>query len=234
MMGVSNALKLFILSFSSGLEWRIDYGGAKLTVRGKSTDVNFARGIFSRNEYPVLCDPESCDLIIDAGANVGYSVAFFRRNYANAKIVALEIEKSNYSLLCQNTAAMYGVECRNEALWKTVSKVKIVNPDSSRDGFLEKGDFHVVPSNDGDILATTICEILDQNAGARKIIVKLDIEGAEAEIFENARDWIGRVEYVFLEVHGCWKQIFDHLVDVNYRGSARGEYFIIQNLDVVQ
>jgi len=230
-MGLLNAAKLFILSFSPGRKWRIHYGDFELCVRGQSTDVNFARGIFSRLEYPVLSGADSFDLIIDGGSNVGYSVAFFRQNYPKAKIVALEIEQSNYSLLCENTASMKGVECRNEALWKEATRVKIANPDSDRSGFLEKGEFHVAPCKDGNIQSTTILEILARYPLARGIIVKLDIEGAEAEVFKDVKDWIRRVEYVFVEVHGCWKQVFDSLINVNYRGVMRGEYFIIQNLD---
>ena len=49
---------------------------------------------------------------------------------------------------------MKGVECRNEALWKTVTKVEIANPDSDRTGFLEKGEFRVVPSENGFIQTT--------------------------------------------------------------------------------
>ena len=70
---------------------------------GASTDVNFARAIFSRNEYPVLESADAFDLIIDGGANVGYAAAFFRKHYPNAAIVALEIEIHQISSCCART-----------------------------------------------------------------------------------------------------------------------------------
>jgi len=64
--------------------------------------------VFTLREYTVLCDP-AIDLVIDAGANVGYSVAYFAQNYPGAKIVAIEPEADNYVVLSKNIAKATGI-----------------------------------------------------------------------------------------------------------------------------
>lgn len=43
-----------------------------------------------------VADPK---LIIDAGANVGYSSVYFAKMYPRAKAIAFEVEQSNFDML---------------------------------------------------------------------------------------------------------------------------------------
>ena len=70
---------------------------------GKSSDRGVLRQIFTNREYESvqLTNPLT---IIDLGANVGYSSAYFLSRYAEAKVISIEPDPSNFRLLQQNLA----------------------------------------------------------------------------------------------------------------------------------
>src|SRR5688572_17981519 len=78
--------------------------------RPNSSDVHTFREIFLRQEYaiqlPAAIKPQ---VIIDAGANVGFTTLFFLKRYPNAKILSLEPDNQNYELLKRNTSGYSGV-----------------------------------------------------------------------------------------------------------------------------
>ena len=191
-----------------------------LTVRGGTSDPLLVYSVFTLREYPVLCDP-AIDLVIDAGANVGYSVAYFAQNYPGAKIVAIEPEPDNYVVLCKNIAKTTGVVSHNRALWYRHANVRLANPGS------QTMCFRFVECAEGGLPSMTLSDIIQDHRGPGKILLKLDIEGAEAAIFERDASWLANVDYVFIEIHACWQQVFRALYPYNYSARINGENVII-------
>jgi len=48
----------------------------------------------------------NADLIIDAGANVGYSSVYFLSNFPNCRVIAIEPDGDNFASLQKNLAPM--------------------------------------------------------------------------------------------------------------------------------
>jgi hypothetical protein len=73
-----------------------------LILRRNTSDKHVFRQIFITKDYniPLKIKPK---LIVDAGANVGYSSLWFSRKYPKSKIIAIEPEDSNYEVLIKNT-----------------------------------------------------------------------------------------------------------------------------------
>lgn len=46
-------------------------------------------------------------------------------------------------------------------------------------------------------------ELLDEHSASGPVLVKMDIEGAEIALFEQAGPWLGRVQGVLVEPHGA-------------------------------
>ena len=154
--------------------------------------------------------------IIDGGANIGGASVFFANRYPTAEIVAIEPEEENFKLLKYNAEAYPKVKPIHAALWHRDKKLAV--------GF---GDLHCGPSgymtsegNDVSHLETTrgiTIEKIFRESGFDYIdILKLDIEGAEKEIFSedgNYQSWLPYVKVLIVELHdrmkrGCSRNLF--------------------------
>jgi hypothetical protein len=84
--------------------------------------------------------------------------------------------------------------------------------------------------------AVTIGELL-KNSGYEKIdILKLDIEGAEKEIFSDGyEDWLGKVNIIIIELHdwyrpGCSEAVYSALNKYKFISYKKGENTIFIKL----
>jgi FkbM family methyltransferase len=218
-----DALKLFLSNYSS-FDMAVRPRGylAPFFIRAKTSDMSVFKEIFIRKEYPIPGD-NGISLIIDAGANVGYASVYFAEQLRHVKIVALEPELSNFQQLLKNTSAYPNIECKHAGLWKSSTRLSIANPAAAKFAIrLEEG------AGVNDIPTTTVKDLLEEYKPSGKVLLKLDIEGAEREVISNCQTWINRVDYVYVEIHDCWKQVFDGLVCCDYTARISGEYVIIQ------
>lgn len=75
-----------------------------LTVRAESSDIEVFHQIFIEEEYGGLDGLRGVDLVIDGGANVGYSAAYFLSIFPDCHVVAVEPEPGNYAILQKRAA----------------------------------------------------------------------------------------------------------------------------------
>jgi len=220
--GLVGSLKL-LLAFWTNLTVKIQQKGylRGFYMRGGTSDPILVYNIFTRKEYPLIDDP-SVRLIIDAGANAGYATIYFAHNYPKAKIIALEPEHSNYLQLKRNTEGYANVEVLEKGLWFRPARLKVSNPSSEKWGFI----FEEV-EGDG-VPCSTMPILFEQYHSSGGILVKMDIEGAESQIFEKDPSWIGLTDYIFIEIHNGWKSIFDALSKTDYEAWISSENVIIK------
>ena len=171
-----------------------------LIMRRGTTDQYTFLKIFLLREYNVHLDFKP-EFIIDAGANVGYSSIFFNMIYPKASIVAIEPEESNYNILKKNTNHIKNIHAIKAGLWSKRGYLNIIGEDlpEKKDSFItilaKKGIKSGVP-------ATTIKEILKKYNKNSIDILKMDIEGAEKEVFSrNYLSWIDKVKVIMIELH---------------------------------
>lgn len=164
-------------------------------VRAGTDDVGTVINNFVRCEYGKV----PCELIpatiIDAGAYIGDTSAFFLSRYPNARVIALEPSAIN-SAVAEKNLAPYGerVSLRRAALGAERGTVRLAG-DQTAARIAEWGD--VVPM-------VTISDLLREIPGGRVDLLKLDIEGAERLVLgEAAIEWLGCVRCIVLETHGC-------------------------------
>ncbi len=69
-------------------------------------------------------------------------------------------------------------------------------------------------------------------------LLKIDIEGAELELFQsNYEQWLPRVKVVVIELHdhlrpGCSSAFNNAINSINHRKAQQGENIIIYNQDL--
>lgn len=198
-----------------------------LLCRPGTSDPSVFHQIFLEREYAALEEVTAPTLIIDCGANVGYSSAYFLSVFPTAHVVAIEPESSNFGMLRRNLS-VFGERVRmlQSAVWSKSCGL-IIDKHSFRDG--REWSTSVRAAQDGeapDIMATDIATILGDTGLAEISILKIDIEGSEVEVFSsNYQSWINKVQTIAIELHDneCERVFFQALQDLPFKIKQYGE-----------
>ncbi len=138
-------------------------------------------------------------VILDAGANMGVTSIYFANRYPKAKIFAVEPEPSNYALLVKNIRPYPSIVPVHAALWNRDGEVSVSLPDPST-GAVGNWAFFTHEGEGIRVRAVSMESLLRELALDTVDFVKVDIEGAEVEIFESP-DWVNRVRALAIETH---------------------------------
>jgi len=137
-------------------------------------------------------------LIIDCGGNIGLATIWFAAAFPQAKIFVIEPEKGNLEILRRNTRH-FGerVTVLEGGIWNESGRLHIVNPDSGAMAFRVTA----ASSTQLDSMrAYTVDEVCALAKSEAPFIVKLDIEGAQRNLFLSNTDWVGRTDLITLEL----------------------------------
>ena len=196
-----------------------------LLLRGKTSDRLTFQKIFVDGEYDIDLgfSPRS---ILDAGANVGYASIFFAQRYPEALIIAVEPEESNFRLLRHNTANYTNILCVQKALWPRRTNLLIENSSGQPDAFwVRESD----AAANGTIPTCTISDLLRDHRTDHFDLLKIDIEGAEKELFEEmtSSHWLVMARAVIIETHdwlkpGCTRAV-EHAMTSNWAHFRRSQ-----------
>lgn len=217
---------------------RLPVPGARheVLVRRGTADTVVFEEVFFQGQCTFGIECEGAGLIVDAGAHVGLTTVFFALQYPRATIVALEPERSNFHLLRANTAAFRNVRAVNAALWHHPAKLCLANPGS------DTWTFRFVPpgptAGAGSEAGATFVEAITMDAllapyGTRRVsLLKMNIEGAEAEVLRASASWLHRVDSLAVELHdwlrpGCADALDQACPPGRYLRSRSGEFTVL-------
>ena len=175
-------------------------------LRLRTTDVSVFHEILLAGEYDyqTAVSPRT---IVDAGANIGLASIFFANKYKDATIFAIEPEPSNFALLKKNIAPYRNIVPIQAALWKSESELVLTDPGTGKWGFqTDEAPCMGIERQVLRIRAITLDQLIREHRLSQIDILKIDIEGAEREVFQNACTWIGRVGVILVELHDRIKQ----------------------------
>ncbi len=174
-----------------------------LKCRPNTSDLDVFYQIVVGHEYRCLDDVRNVGLIIDCGANVGYSAAYFLSRFPEACLIAIEPDPENFAILEANLApyrGRYFAIC--SAVWsKPVGLVLSEIPFS--DGREWARTVREVRGGEQPtMIAVDIWTLLNDSRFERISILKIDIEGAEAVVFSsNYEHWVKQVDNLVVELH---------------------------------
>ncbi len=184
----------------------------KLALRfGKHSDLYVYEQIFENNDYSIAIEKYkeffyTQDLIIvDAGANIGLSVLYFKKFFPNSLILAIEPSYDNYLLLRINMYInkIHGILFFRKALWYKNTLCSILTD------FRDQLDWsmRITENKNGNIEAITLSDIiylLKYKFNKNHIdFLKIDIEGAEKELFISGaiQDHLKDIRMLVMEIH---------------------------------
>ena len=198
-----------------------------LVYREGTSDLASFHQIFIQREYSCLDDLDDPKLVLDLGANVGYSAAYFLTRFPDCQVISVEPDPDNFAVLQRNLAP-FGERSRvlQAAVWSHPVALKLSEAPFG-DG--REWSRHVRECQDDETAefeTVDVASLLEQSGHSVISVLKVDIEGAERIVFgSHFESWIGCVHNIVIELHGeeCARVFFSALRGQPFQISSCGE-----------
>ena len=199
--------------------------------RPESIDPVTMQQIFQNGDYVLNIKNFNPKLILDCGGNIGCAAVFFANVYPHAQIYSIEPEKLNFKILSLNTIFYDNVHQINSAIWDKESFTKVVVGIPNRYSAYMTVE---TTSDDPQAFKTiTVSKILAASGFDEIDLLKIDIEGAEKEVFSapDVDEWLSKVKVLVIELHdrmkkGCSRAFFTAMSRYDWHFTLRGENLI--------
>jgi FkbM family methyltransferase len=186
-------------------------------LRLRTSDIDLYNSVLLHGDYSCETDFEP-RAIVDAGANCGMTSIFYANKYPEARIFAIEPESSNFAALLRNVSRYPNIVPIHAALWNEDGQVEVFPGGPLK----RKWAFRV--RRGSGCRALTLTTLMRENEIEVIDIFKIDVEGAEREIFSNC-DWIDKVKLLAIEIHEKASPGASHAVEAatrHFREEKRG------------
>jgi FkbM family methyltransferase len=182
-------------------------GPHRLIVRPSDSDPFVLVQIFTQREYDAhpfwlgrlnavatgIRESGRVPLIIDAGANVGYSALYLAELFPDAVILAVEPDRDCVDMIEQNCGANPRILPVHAAVWSHGDGVDLKVRDV--------GSWANRVTDAGTTPSVTLEALIAQIPNAAPFIVKLDIEGAEADVCRASPEAVSSFACIMIEPH---------------------------------
>lgn len=201
-----------------------------LWVRAGTSDINVFDQVFLTGQYDfedlASLNPTT---IVDAGAHIGTSTIFFAHLFPNANIIAIEPEESNLTLLRRNIEPYPRVNVLRAGLWDRNCFLRIANPTA------DTWAFQTVKADPGldRVPGISIEGVLNLLGNTRLNLLKLDIEGAEKQLFADpAATWLDSLDVLIIELHdrftpGCAQALYKSIGNRPFLQHCKGDSLMV-------
>jgi FkbM family methyltransferase len=174
---------------------------APVRLRWRTADFFVYEQIFVKGEYRFDFGAD-VRTVVDAGAHVGLAAAYFAATWPDATILALEPEGENFSLLAKTAIGYPGIIPINAALWRSECALHVIDPGAGNWAYQTQETSNAPPaSSRGVVRGMTIDGLMNRYGLDFIDLLKIDIEGAEKEVFDPVPRWMGRVGAIIIELH---------------------------------
>lgn len=176
-------------------EIMIKFFGKPFYVPDAMTFLSGFKEIYKKQPYRFLFKKEF-PCIIDCGANIGLSIIYYKQMYPDADVIAIEPDPRLFNILKKNmdSFGFTDVKLFQNAVWYRNEKLKFKQEGGFSGQVYNGAEF----TNVIDVEAISLDKFLEKgNIG----FLKLDIEGAENDIFTINPPDLSNVSNVFIEYH---------------------------------
>lgn len=170
------------------LGWDIEY-------RCGAAIANFIDQILIRRLNDFVPDDDH-PLILDCGANIGFSTLSYKRQFPNAKIIAFEPDPEFIPVLHHNLE-------RNSAGDVEVVDAAVWTENGTSDWYCEGIDGSHLSAKTGKAMKTATVRTVDLGDYLNEAVdlIKMDIEGAEYEVINHIGKKLKNVKAMSIECH---------------------------------
>jgi FkbM family methyltransferase len=159
--------------------------------------------------------------IIDAGANIGLSLIYFKSIYPESEIIAFEPDNSIFNYLQKNISQFNykDVQLIKKGLWD--KETLLAFNSEGADG----GSIIHAKSNNNIELSNSEISVVSLNTYLTKSVdfLKMDIEGTELKVLKDIEKNLNLVQRIFVEYHSfigeeqCLSDILEILKRAGFR-----------------
>lgn len=200
-----------------------------VSLRPGTSDFSVFRQIMMNGEYDMPL-PNSY-VIIDAGANIGLASLHFCSRFPGSTIYAIEPDSGNYQALAYQVRDLAGVKIFHRALWsrKEMLQLQVTGADA--------WGIQVQSAQGGNVQGIDLTSFMQEQKINQIDVLKVDIEGAEVELFQGNYDyWLRRTRILIIELHetlrpGCEKMFYEAINTISHRLERSGENIVVYNLE---
>lgn len=228
------------------IDFDINKRNASIILRRGTSDIKVFNDVFWLHGYKELVDLAhtfhiNVKSIIDAGANIGLTTIYFKSYFPESTIICLEPFSENYDILKENIGlnSYSDVYPGKKGLWGKTTFLRKKN--NFRDN--EPWSFSLEETSDRNealFEAISIIDLMNENQIQELDILKIDIEGGEASVFDKNHypdRWLDKVKLMAIEIHdefNCRENIEALLFEKNFELSHCGELTICVNRNLVK
>ena len=168
-------------------------GGIELCYRLNKGDMHSIREVWFDEAYRLPFDDPS-GALLDLGANIGLTSVWLAKRYPFSRVIAVEPDPNNASLVRRNLE-LNGIngEVIEAAMGPHEGLARFESNQSSNLGRLSE--------NGAPVAMTTVRAILERTGISRLGLVKIDIEGGEQQLFDGPTDWLASADAIIAEFH---------------------------------
>jgi FkbM family methyltransferase len=233
---------------SSVLELRVPGTAEKIYLRPRDLPIFWQIMVMRENDfqsfpqasrmkdiYRVFLSEGDRPVIVDCGAHIGLSAVWFASRFPEAMIYSVEPDVKNFELLIKNTQAYSNVVALHGGVWNEVCNLEISNPLSGSASFrLREVPEQAMSEGSCALRGYTVDEIVRREKSNRLFLVKMDIEGAEAQVFQDRAEWLELTTMLVIELHdwllpgqGTSRNFFKRLGENEFDVVLRGENLLL-------
>jgi FkbM family methyltransferase len=208
----------------------------EIVLREKGSDAATFREIAVEEVYRTVVNKVAkFRTVIDLGANIGLASLYLAHHSPSCRILSIEPNPETYEMLVRNVRVLsVSGRCRTlrAAAWGTHRRLS-PDPNVSKERFstFRLRESEVNLQDEMIVEGLTMPEILDYSGFGVVDLLKIDIEGAEAELFRG-RDlqWLSRVGSIAIEFHEDSRKTskFDEIMkNCGFEISSEGDHTVL-------
>lgn len=192
-------LGIFLKAFKVKTK-KITFLNNSLKIFDFQTTISLIESIFIENEYYFKTN-KTRPVIIDLGSNIGLSIIYFKLIYPKSIIQAFEPDSATFKLLEENKISLgfKDVTCFNLAITNKTGTTIFYTDNTNPGSPLMSLDKERFPKDKISVNCSTLSNFIKN----RIDFVKMDIEGAEAEVLleiDNSGK-ISKIDQISVEYH---------------------------------
>lgn len=167
--------------------------GTTITYRLNRGDIQSIREVFMDEAYrpPFDCRP---DVVIDLGANIGLTSLYWYRTLAPRLVIAVEPDPENARIARINLGGIPATVIE-KAVGARDGTAKFQQTRTSNQGSLSRDGVGV------DVVVASMATVLAEVPLGLTVLVKVDIEGGEQDLFASNTEWLERIDGLVVEFH---------------------------------
>jgi FkbM family methyltransferase len=186
---------------------RLRWSGRDIFYRPGTTDpfvlyqVLFKRGRKAEYYMPPAIKPK---IILDIGSNIGASVIYFHQQFPDAKIFGFEPHPETFRILQRNVGHLHSVTLFNHGLGLAEQRIAVPAEQVNFSAFTTRGRFKGCrnPAASVECEVRRLDAVLRENGITQVDLIKIDCEGAEADVLSVLPDEIlNRCQWIVGEFH---------------------------------